>query len=182
MRIKGKYIFGALASVMFLTMGLFFFMNIEFIQQQLKINLLQEIEFNREIYRLKLLQLEQADNVEDFNQLFSGDVRSSKVQVLLYNDYGSNIAGNITKRDDGINNIKTMMLNGIETTIYQEGIFYSFTSVETNYGTIHLMLEMSDQKYIEGMRNYYFRTILTIVLVSVSILLLGYKLIDMQKK
>ncbi len=179
--IKSRYIFGALIGVMLLTTGLFFFMNIPFIQKQLKVNIIQEIEFSREIYRLKLESINTDELQNAFDQLFIGDDRSSKIQVLIYDDYGTNIAGNMTLRDEGINEIKTVMLNGHEDTIYKDGIFYSFTHVKTNYGEAYLMLEMSDQKYIEGIRNYYFRTLLITFFVSVSILLMGFKLIDMQK-
>lgn len=178
-KVKGKYIFGSLAGVMLLTITLNFFMNIQFIQNQLKENLIQQVEYTRDMYSLKLINLKEAQKEEDFQVLFQGDLRSSSIVVLLYNDYGKNFAGNISKRDDGIDNIKTMMLNGIQDTLYEKETFYSFTNVDTNYGDVYLMVEMSDQKYIEGLRNYYFRTLLILVLVSVSILLLGYKLIDL---
>lgn len=179
-RMKASYIFGALAGVMVLTMALSFFMNTQFIQNQLRTNLYQEIEYTRDLYKLKLLNLVEAKKDEDLALLFQGDNRSSNIQILLYNNYGKNIAGNITRNDEGINNIKTMMLNGVEDTLYEENTFYSFTQVKTNGGEVFLMLEMSDQKYREGVRNYYFRTILILVLVSVSILLIGYKMIELQ--
>lgn len=176
--IKARYIFGSLLAVMALTIALSFFMNTQFIQSQVRTNLIQEIEFTRDIYRLKLLNLMEAN--EELNLLFPGDHRSSNIQILLYNDYGKNIGGNITRNDEGINNIRTMMLNGIEDTLYENHIFYSFTHVKSTQGDVYLMLEMSDQKYRENIRNYYFRTILIIVLVSVSIILIGYKMIESQ--
>jgi hypothetical protein len=180
-KMKRIYVFSSLAVVMLVTISLTFFMNIQFIQKQLRENLLQEIEYTREMYKLRLINIEDAQLEEDFQSLFQGDLRSSSIRVLLYNDYGKNFAGNISQREDGINNIKTMMLNGIEETLYEGETFYSFTNVNTRYGDVYLMLEMSDQEYIEGIRNYYFRTLLVFVLVSVSILLMGFKLIDLLK-
>ena len=180
-RIKASYIFGALMGVMVLTMTLSFFMNTQFIQSQLRTNLYQEIEYTRDLYKLKLLNLVEVEEEDDLSVLFQGDLRSSPIQVILYNDYGHYIGGNILRQDEGINPIKTMMLNGLEDTLYEGNRLYSFTSVTSNEEDVYLMLEMSDQRYREGIRHYYFRTVLVFVLVSAFILLIGYKLIDYQK-
>lgn len=178
--IKNKYLFVALTGVMVLTIVLSFIMNIQFIQEQLKTNLIQEIEYNRSLYKEKIVYL-LSDNNRPLSSLFEGDQRSNGIQVLLYDNYGKNIGGNIDKSDQGISNVMTMMLNGLVETVYDEGVFYSFTNIQTETEDVYLMLEMSDQKYIEGIRNYYFRTFLIIVLVSISILLVGYKLTDLKK-
>ena len=184
MEIKGneKYIFAALALVMVMSIALTFFMNRRFIQVQLKDNLVQEIEYKKEIYADELSDLMMEDATYNVTSFFKDIRRADNIHVQVYDEYGQGIVSNSSISDEGLNPVVSMMLNGLVDTIYEENTFYSFTTVASSQQRWFLMLEMSDQRYREGMRNYVYRTVITLLIVSVTVLLLGFKLMDRLKR
>lgn len=157
-----------------MTLALTFVMNYRFIQEQLKTNVIQEIENSRNTLKLNILSLKEGSDKE-LKLLFPGDNRGNPIQVQIFDVYGKEIMSSSTIVDSGLDTTKKMMLNGIEDTLYINGVFYSFTHIEMQTRTIYSLLSMSDQRYIEGIRNYYFRMILVVFFVGAVILMLGFK-------